>query len=153
LANNPEAQAGLAEMLAQCFDGLRLYGKEPEQITGTVGLFRLVLAPFTMEQISNAFQVYLSRNTEMPTPSCIAQIIRRGGKPPLVQAVYVSLTQKRQRTAWKTGSHSWQQGDGLTDSEADYIREYEADALNGHAEGGLQQSLSLPAPEGGADPE
>lgn len=106
-------------MLSQCFDGLKTYGKEPEQIAGTVGLFRMVLADFTLTEIKNAFRVYLSRNNEMPTPADIAQIIRRGGKPPFNQSVYIRLEKKGY--------------DARTFEEDAYMAEYEADAFNGGA--------------------
>jgi len=126
LSESSKARGQMALMVSQCFDALRQYGKEPEQVEGVVRLFSLVLAPYSMKQISQAFSVYLSRYSEMPTPADIAQIIRRGGKPPFEKSVYVALCQKRERTSFVDAGYH---GNGLSTEEEDYIKEYERDAL------------------------
>lgn len=102
-------------MLQQCFQTLRLYGKEPEALESVVAMFRLVLADYPVEKIIAGFGAWLKRSNEMPTPADIASIIDRGGKPPLERVVYVSLSRKaaEQRT-----SDEWA-----------YMREYEAYAI------------------------
>lgn len=132
LATSRVARGQLAVMVSQCFDALNIYGKEPEQVENIVAIFNLVLAEYSIKQIEDAFKTYLSRNSNMPTPADIAMLIRRGGKPPLQATVYTALCQKRERTSWKHGHHSWQQGNGLTTEEEEYIRDYEADAMSGH---------------------
>lgn len=145
LATSKQARGQLAVMLSQCFDALNVYGKEPEQVENTVAIFNLVLADYNISEIEKAFKIYLSRNKSMPTPACIAELIRRDGKPPLQSSVYIALCQKRERTSWKHGSHSWQQGNGLTKEEEEYIRDYEADALSGSA-AGVQEAFKSPPP-------
>lgn len=115
-------------MLAQCFDGLKLYGKEPEQLENTVKLFRLALADFDIEKIQSAFVTHLQRSSEMPTPADIVTLIRRGNRPPFNQAVYVALAQKRERTKFTEGGRVH---DCLTIDEGNYMREYEEFQLNG----------------------
>lgn len=116
----------MAEMVAQCFNGLNVYGKEADQLADTVKLFMFVLADYPAESILPAFKVFLDRNTRMPTPADIAAIIRRNGKPPLDQTVYVALCQKRERTTFKdAGAY----GNALTFEEEDYIAEYERDVM------------------------
>ena len=102
-------------MLFQCFQGLKLYGKEPEALEALVSMFQMVLHDYAMPQIRQAFALHLKRSNEMPTPADIASIIERGGKPPLERAVYVSLSRKaaEQRT-----SDEWA-----------YMREYESYAI------------------------
>ena len=102
-------------MLQQCFQTLRIYGKEPEALESVIAMFRLVLADYPVGAITDGFRVWLKRSNEMPTPADIASIIERGGKPPLERAVYVSLSRKaaEQRT-----SDEWA-----------YMREYEVYAI------------------------
>jgi hypothetical protein len=80
-------------MLFQCFNALKVYGKEPEQMTDTVALFQRVLGPYPFPAIQRAFDAYLSRNTSMPAPADIVNIIDPP-KPELSAALYVSLQEK-----------------------------------------------------------
>lgn len=107
-----------------------MYGKNPEQLTNTVKLFRLVLADFTIEQINKAFVTHLQRSNEMPTPSEIVGLIQRDGRPPLDKSVYVALVQKRERTTMK---YSYGTYDDLTNEEKEYISEYEKFNIKGVA--------------------
>ncbi len=91
LRTDDEGQKALAVMLQQCFQTLRVYGKEPEALESVIAMFRLVLADYSMEKITGAFRLWLGRNNEMPTPADIAGIIDRDGKPPLERAVYVAI--------------------------------------------------------------
>lgn len=95
----------------QCFDGLKLYGKEPEQIENTVKLFRMVLADFPSDKIQSAFVTHLQRSSEMPTPSDIVQLINRGNKPAFDKAVYIRLEKKGY--------------DARSRDEDEYMKEYE----------------------------
>lgn len=81
-------------MLAQCFDGLQLFGKTPEQLENVTALFMMVLADYSDEQISGAFRLWLKRESAMPTPADITQIIERGGRPAFSQSVYIRLEKK-----------------------------------------------------------
>lgn len=128
LRDDKPAQGTLASMLAQCFDGLKLYGKEPEQLENTVKLFRLALADFDIEKIQSAFVTHLQRSSEMPTPADIVNLIKRGNKPPFSQAMYIALAQKRERTQFKDGGGVH---DCLTLEEGRYMREYEEFQING----------------------
>ena len=127
-ALRPDAEKKqIADMITQCFDVLKVYGKEPEQIKNTIKAFILTLAGFSMEQINSAFIAYLSDNSEMPTPSDIVKLIKRGNKPPLEKSVYIALCQKRERTSFfEAGAH----GNCLTIDEEQYIRDYEAEMMN-----------------------
>ena len=115
LRDDNDGQKVLAVMLHQCFQTLRIYGKEPEVLESVVAMFRLVLADYPMEKIIDGFGVWLKRSNEMPAPADIANIIERGGKPPFECAVYVNLSRKpaEQRT-----SEEWA-----------YMRDYEAAAI------------------------
>lgn len=104
-------------MLQQCFQTLRLYGKEPEVLESVVAMFRLVLADYPVEKIIAGFGAWLKRSNEMPTPADIANIIDRGGKPPLERVVYVAIGQRDPVTR--------------TSEEWAYMREFEAAVIAG----------------------
>lgn len=107
----------LTNLIFQCFQGLKLYGKEPEALESINPMFQMVLAPYPMEKIQSAMAYYLRHNNEMPTPGDIAMIIERGNKPPFDKAVYVSINRKR--------------GDERTSEEWQYLRDYERFIVSG----------------------
>lgn len=100
-----------------CYDGLKTYGKEPEQLNNLNKLFQLVLADYSIEQIESALRYYMKHNTEMPAPADIATIIERGNKPPFERAVYVSITKKH--------------AEDRTSAEWQYMRDYERFIISG----------------------
>lgn len=110
-----KAQAQLSALVSQCFNALNVFGKNESQLSDTAGLFAFVLADYPAAAIEPAFKTFLERNSRMPTPADIAAIIRRQGRPPFDQAVYVALSRKPypQRTK----------------AEDAYLADYEADAL------------------------
>ena len=87
-------QGQMAEILTQCFQALNLYGKEPEQLAAAIPLFQMVLGDYPIGQIKSAFITWLRTNDTFPAPANIVSLIRRGGKPPLSEAVYVSISRK-----------------------------------------------------------
>lgn len=117
LRTDSDGQKALAVMLQQCFQTLRIYGKEPEALESVIAMFRLVLADYSVGAITDAFRIWLKRSNEMPTPADIASIIERGGKPPFERAVYVNLSRKA--------------AEDRTSEEWAYMRDYEADRLAG----------------------
>jgi hypothetical protein len=128
LRDDPVGKQQLAALIIQCFDALKLFGKEPEQLKNAAALFQFALADYPVEKINDAFKAHLQRSTEMPTPADICTLIRRGNKPPFNQSLYISLVQKRERTSFKENGKTW---DCLDAKETDYIREYEEFQLNG----------------------
>ncbi len=118
LRTDSEGQKALAVMLQQCFQTLRIYGKEPESLESVIAMFRLVLADYAVGAITGAFRIWLKRSNEMPTPADIASIIERGGKPPLERVVYVAIGQRDPATR--------------TSEEWAYMREFEAAIIAGN---------------------
>jgi len=100
------------------YDGLKLYGKQPEQLDNAVKLFNFVLADYPADKIMKAFSYYALHNTEFPAPADIANIIDRGGdKPPFEKAVYVSISRKPP--------------EDRDDDEWAYMRDYEEFMIRG----------------------
>ena len=104
-------------MLYQCFQTLKLYGKEPDSLESALATFQLVLSDFPFSKIKDAFAFYLKHNNEFPSPSDIAQIICRGNRPPLDKSVYVSISRK--------------EAELRTPEEWGYMREYEEFSIRG----------------------
>lgn len=105
-------------MLAQSFQALKTYGKEPEQLEAIIPMFNMVLADYPYSAIEQAFSYYLRHNTEFPSPADIAQIIDRGGnKPPFERSVYVAITKKH--------------GEDRSRAEWQYIKDYEQFIVTG----------------------
>lgn len=104
-------------MLFQCFQSLKLYGKEPEAFESVVAMFNLVLSDYPFKEIEKAFAFYLKHNNELPTPADIANIIERGGKPAFDKSVYVSICKKDPE---KRDSDDWK-----------YMRDYERFMISG----------------------
>lgn len=117
LKDDAEGRKTLAVILSQCFDTMKLFGKEPEQMESAGALFKLVLSDFPIDKIGEAFAYHLGHSAEMPTPADIVNIIRRGNKPPFERAVYVSISKKE---PWDRSRDEWA-----------YMREYEEFQIHG----------------------
>lgn len=98
----------------------KLYGKDPESLGSVTQVFRAVLANYPAKSVIRAFELWMERSQEFPTPSDIAGIIKRKGKPPLSREVYISLSKKdpEHRT-----SEDWR-----------FLREYEAEQQQEYAD-------------------
>lgn len=101
LASKPEAINKVIEMVTQCFNSLNVYGKTSDQLPGIIKMFILVLADYPLEKISKGFADYLKRNSVMPTPADIVNII----DPPKEQwkpdwSVYRALKKKVQQDGY-----------------------------------------------------
>lgn len=70
-----ESQQKVSAILFKCFNSLKVYGKEPEQLKDTVDVFLMVLGKYSYNQFQNAMSKYLSRKADMPTPADIVNII------------------------------------------------------------------------------
>lgn len=117
LREDQDAKRTLTNLLSQCYDAQKVYGKEPEQLENLNKMFHFVLADYPIEKIQQAFKYYLKHNAEMPAAADIAQIIERGNKPPFDRAVYTAISKKH---AADRDSDDWA-----------YMREYESYILRG----------------------
>lgn len=117
LSNDQEGKRRLTNLIFQCYDSLKVYGKEPEQLDNLNKMFHLVLAEYPIEKIEAAMAFYLKHNTELPAPADIANIIERGNKPPFDRTVYVAISKKRPE---ERDSDEWE-----------YMRDYERFAVSG----------------------
>jgi len=68
-------QAEVALLVRQCFDVLDTFGKTPEQLTNIIKGFVVQLSEYSYDQVRAAFRQYLKRNSKMPCPADIVNII------------------------------------------------------------------------------
>jgi hypothetical protein len=68
-------QAEVALLVRQCFDVLDTFGKTPDQLTNIIKAFVTQLAEYPYAQVRDAFRQYLKRNSKMPTPADIVNLI------------------------------------------------------------------------------
>jgi hypothetical protein len=83
----------------QCFDTLKTYGKTPEQLETISEMFVTVLSKYPMERIKPAFLQWIERNSEMPTPADIINLIDPPPPPPWKPdwAYYVAIKESIKR--------------------------------------------------------
>lgn len=117
LRQNNSAKVELAAIVTQCFQGLALWGKEPESLPGTIRLFEMVLGEYEPDKIRDAFAFYLKNNRDFPMPADIARIIQRGNKPDFDKQFYGEILKKP--------------GCDRTPDEWQYKREYEQLQMRG----------------------
>ncbi|WP_088255259.1 hypothetical protein [Fimbriiglobus ruber] len=112
LSRNERGKQLLAARLYRDFQAMKTYGKEPESLESIISLFTEALASFPPEQIMQALTLHAQRSAEFPTPADIVGLIKRNGKPPLSQAVYIAIQKKA--------------GEDRSPEDWQYLREYEA---------------------------
>jgi len=117
LKDDQDGIKALSNLLAQCFDIFPLYGREPEAVDNIRKGFRLTLADYPIDKITEAFRYHLKISRDFPVPADIAIIIERGNKPPFDRAVYAYITHK---------DHYH-----ITNDEWDYINEYKRFMVSG----------------------
>lgn len=124
-------------MLAGCFLLQKVYGKRPENILAVNQLFHTLLGKYESAQVLRAFELWLERSPEFPTPADIVGIIKRRGRPPLTRETYIAVSRK---DAEMRDAADWR-----------LLREYEAeqrDEVSGFgddvkADAGVRENIAL----------
>jgi hypothetical protein len=100
-------------MLAGCFLLQKIYGKQPENILAINQLFHTLLGKYESAHVVRAFELWLERSQEFPTPADIIGLIKRKGKQPLSRETYIAISKKDPELR---DASDWQ-----------FLREYEAE--------------------------
>lgn len=91
----------------------KLYGRDVANTATVIELFHKILGKYPAEKVIRAFEIWLERSQEFPTPADIIGLIKRNGKPPLSKERYISISKK--------------DGEDRTRDDWQYLREYEAE--------------------------
>lgn len=117
LRDDTEAQGRLNSYLLGCFSVQKMYGREPESMGAVTQVFHSVLGKYPARNTLRAFELWMERSPEFPTPADIIGLIKRNGLPPLSQAMYIAISKK--------------DGEDRTTADWQYMRDYEAEQREG----------------------
>jgi hypothetical protein len=117
LKDSKEAKQKLATRLFREFHAAKTYGKQAESLEAIIPLFTAALSEFPIDKVEWAFDQHAQRSEEFPTRADILSLIRRNGKPPLSEAMYIQLSRKDPETRTRD---DWQ-----------YIRDFEEEQNQG----------------------
>lgn len=95
------------------FHAAKTYGKTPEALESIVAIFLRDLGHYSAQVVMDAIALHSRRSAEFPTVADIDGLIRRNGRPPLSEAMYVAIQRKR--------------GEDRTPEDWQYLRDFEAD--------------------------
>lgn len=98
----------------------KLYGREPESLNAVTQIFHRLLGKFDSDKVLKAFETYITRENEFPTPADIVTTIKRNGKPPFTESRYIAICRKP--------------GEDRSDEEWQYKKDYEIDQATGWEE-------------------
>lgn len=105
-----------------------MYGRQPENIEVINQVFHNLLGKYPSGSVLKAFEIWMIRNQEFPTPADIVGLIKRKGKAPLSKEVYIAASKKDPE---HRSSSDWA-----------YLREYEAEMQE--SEWGVEEGFDEP---------
>lgn len=114
---NDEAQVKIAKEITDRFHAMKTYGKEPEALDGIIAVMMRDLQDFEPQTVLRAFSTHAQRSQEFPTTADIVGLIKRNGKPPMLESRYISISRKN--------------GEDRTDEEWRYLKAYESEQASG----------------------
>lgn len=117
LKDNAEGKKILATELYRRFHAMKTYGKEPESLENIIAVFTSDLENYSIEKVMKAIKFHSQRSQEFPTIYDIVNLIKRGGKPPLSEAMFISISRKDY--------------EDRTPEEHRYFREYQEEMQDG----------------------
>lgn len=114
LRESAESKAELDNLILASFSVQKMYGRQPENIEIINQVFHKILGKYPARKVLKAFEIWMERSQEFPTPADISGIIKRNGNPPLSREIYISLSKK--------------DGEDRTGADWKYLRNYEEQA-------------------------
>ena len=117
LSESKESKRKLDSLMMGCFASQKLYGRDPGNSEAITEMFHAMLAPYPASHCLRAFEIWLERSQEFPTPANIIGIIKRKGKPPLKESGIIAIRKK--------------DGEFRTREEWAMLREWEAEQVEG----------------------
>jgi hypothetical protein len=120
LKESKDGAAKLDTLLMGCFAVQKLYGRDTANAGAVTRVFHSTLANYPAEKVVKAFETWIARSEEFPTPAGIINLIKRNGKPPLSESTYIQISKKA--------------GEDRTPEDWQYLRDYQAEQQDGWAE-------------------
>lgn len=97
-----------------CLSVQKLYGRDIANTETISSVFHMILGKLPAAKVLRAFEVWIQRSSEFPTPADIISLVKRNGAPPLEKAVYIAISRK--------------DAEHRTPGDWRYLQEYEAQA-------------------------
>lgn len=94
LAESKESKAKLDSLLLGCFAAQKLYGRDTGNAEAITDLFHAMLAPYPAVKVIRAFETWLERSQEFPTPADIIGLIKRSGRAPVKESDVIAIRKK-----------------------------------------------------------
>lgn len=120
LSESKPHQAKLDELLGVSLALQKLYGRDVANTGTVIELFQRLLSKYPAEKAVRAFELWIERSQEFPTPADIVNLIKRNGKPPMKESDIIAIRKKdgqdRNSDEWAL-LREWdtQQQDGWSD--------------------------------------
>ena len=96
LLATPQGMEWLARAIAQCCALQKAYGKTPAEVETLVDGFAMVLGEYPLEDVQQGFREYLKRNSTIPAPADIVNIIDPP-EPKYSTTMYMNLMSKKKK--------------------------------------------------------
>lgn len=120
LRENPQARDKIDALLLGCFSVQKLYGRDPGSLEAVTQVFHSALGRFPADKVFRAFNTWLERSHEFPTPADIVGLIKRCGKPPMTEAQFIAISKK--------------EGEDRTEAEWQFLRDWNREQEEGWAD-------------------
>jgi len=120
LRESPEHGKKLDSLIAGCLTLQKLYGRDLGDAGTVINLFHQLLGKYPGAKVISAFEVWLERGQEFPTPADIINLIKRNGRPPLKESDVIAVRRK--------------DGEDRTKADWDLLREWDAQQREGFEE-------------------
>lgn len=131
LSESKQHQNRLDELLGACLALQKLYGRDVDNSDVIIELFQRMMSKYSGDKVIKSFETWMERSQEFPTPADIIGLIKRGGKPPLSESMFIQISKK----------------DGMdrTPEDWQYLRDYQAfmdDGWEGEPDAAKQSALT-----------
>ena len=120
LSESKESRLKVDELLGACLALQKLYGRDVANAGTIIDVFQNMMAKYPADKVIRAFEAWMERSQEFPTPADIINLIKRNGKPPLKESDIIAI-RKKEVCEW-------------TRSEGAMVEEWEAQQKDGWTE-------------------
>lgn len=94
-----------------------MYGRAPESTKTISNLFHSLLAPYPAHKVIKAFETWIEKSQEFPTPADIIGLIKRNGRAAITDAQYIAVSKMM--------------GEDRSPADWQLMRDYEAEKRTG----------------------